>query len=116
MIKDVMDYFDKLSSQYNKMLEMAKLAEKDYKCDNMSEEMFNRFCEQLKVIKTNYSRMAYIVFLLNQPKKKKKPKKDKQHTKDLFSMLNADDTSVINENESALSEMKNTLPKKDVSE
>lgn len=110
MKKDVYDYLEMVSNQYNKMLELAYIAEKEYKTDKMTKKMFDNFVNKLMVVKNNYSRIAYIIYLLEKPKKEKK---QKIKTKDLYSMLNADTNAISNENENALNDMQGMLPKQE---
>ncbi len=72
-VKHVRDYYERMVSDYVEMKrvleEMEKLSE-----DKASIALSNmdQIKEQVKVLEANYKRLAYVMFLLNQPNREKK--------------------------------------------
>lgn len=109
---DVVKYCDDLSKQYDRSIKMLEAVNKDYRDGNISEEQLQSIENSYNKIKENYSRVAYIMYLLNLPKsrrKKNKEKAKKPNIKEMFNMLGADDTAILKENEQVMDEIKSQL-------
>lgn len=109
---DVVKYCDDLSKQYERSIKMLEAVDKDYKNGNISEEQLKSIENSYNKIKENYSRVAYIMYLLNLPKSRRKKKKEmakKPIIKEIFNMLGADDTAILKENEQVMDDIKSQL-------
>ncbi len=109
---DVVKYCDDLSKQYERSIKMLEAVDKDYKNGNISEEQLKSIENSYNKIKENYSRVAYIMYLLNLPKSRRKKKKEmakKPIIKEVFNMLGADDTAILKENEQVMDDIKSQL-------
>lgn len=111
-VEDVRHYCRELGRQYEKMSNLSAKALDDYKHDKMSEEQFQKVMTSVNTIKENYSRVAYVMYLLDLPKnKKKKAKMGKKQPKidNLFKMAKADEQSVLDENLNALNDIEDEI-------
>lgn len=73
-VKDINNYYNDILSQYLEMKEALKSLEE--KATDESSAALNSQIEMIRkevdIIKTNYERIAYIIYLLNMPNKKSK--------------------------------------------
>ena len=110
--KDVLIYFSQVENQYLEMRQDVKDYEEAYKKGEISEETYTQAMESVEIIKQNYERLAYIVFLLNAPNRDKKKEKYKKANKKLVGALsNCSDYAIFNENADALRKLKEGLKK-----
>lgn len=72
-IKHVREYYERMVSDYVEMKrvleEMEKLSEEKA---SIALSNIEQIREQVKILEANYKRLAYIMFLLNQPNKESK--------------------------------------------
>ena len=107
-VKQVKQYYDEICEQYHEMIE--ELHDFEEECNNNLVDP-DRLEEAKKIIiplKTNYERISYIMFLLNQPNKKEKIKKyQKQNAKLLKKFDNSNSLDgVKEENRQVLKDLK----------
>lgn len=72
-VKDVRDYYERMTSDYMEMKRV--LAEMEKISDERAGEALNNIefiRSQVKLLEANYKRLSYVMFLLNQPTKKSK--------------------------------------------
>lgn len=104
---DVKDYFLKVQDQYNTSCQFIEAFAKEYKQGNFTDEQMQENLRDFNVVKTNYERLAYVMYLLEKPRNTKKHKvaynqyKKKEH---LFS--DGSDKIVIDENTSVINNLK----------
>jgi DNA mismatch repair protein MutL len=91
--------------------------EEEYKAGNISEELFQEFERDLETLKTNYLRIAYVMYLFDLPNNKynKKFKNKKSFNKERelfekgFNNLKVDDLSIHNENIRVINNVKKII-------
>lgn len=107
-LKDVKKYYIDVQSQYLEMLNDTREYDLLYQEGRVSEEQFEAFKNQLMALKINYERLSYIMFLLNQPKDKKR--KEDYYKSNVYDYLkDASDTRVIQEDEDVLKQLKEMI-------
>lgn len=99
-VKHVKDYYNQICSQYHEMIEDIKDLEREAEQGLIEPERIDRLKDQVAPIKQNYERWSYMMFLLNQPNRKKKIKKYQQQNKKLLEHLEKNNSleAVIEEN------------------
>ena len=108
--RDVLIYFKQVEDQYLEMLADVKDYEKDHEAGYISDEKYNELLAQIDIVKVNYERISYIVFLLNAPARdSKKSKYMKQNKKLSGGLANSSLDKVLNENADALKKIKELL-------
>lgn len=83
-VKDVHDYYNKISSDYHELILTLKDMEEEYKNNLVSPETLKNLEKQIEPIKTNFRTISYIIFLLNKPTKKSKHERYKKQNKKLL--------------------------------
>lgn len=75
--RHVMEYYQKVVSDYTEMKNVLKEMERLVSEEKISEATANieHIKEQVNLLEANYKRLSYIVFLLNQPNREKKKNK-----------------------------------------
>lgn len=104
--KDVLNYYLNVQSQYIEMLTNVKDLNDALKAGIIEQDdpRIEQLNMETDLIKSNYERIAYILFLLNQPARKEKKKIEHKQNKQVYDYLRAStDTVVMQENEDALS-------------
>ena len=110
--KDVLIYFKPIEEQYLEMLADAKDYEEAYKKGLISDDQYEQAIKMIDIVKINYERIAYIVFLLNAPNRdSKKTNYNKRNAKLVGALENSSQQAVINENADALKVLRDTLKK-----
>ena len=108
--RDVLIYFKQVENQYLEMLEDVKDYEKDHAAGYISDEKYDELMAQIDIVKANYERIAYIIFLLNAPARDSKKTKYERQNKKLFNGLaNSSLDKVLDENADALKKIKELL-------
>lgn len=108
--RDVLIYFKQVEDQYLEMLADVKDYEKDHEAGYISDEKYNELLAQIDIVKVNYERISYIVFLLNAPARdSKKNNYMKQNKKLSRGLANSSLDKVLNENADALKKIKELL-------
>lgn len=89
-VKQVKDYYIQIEKMYFDLLSSLKEMEEDFKKGECTEEELQNLLTPVNSIKDNYQRLAYIMYLLFQPKSDKKNKtyiKQNQMLHDYFVSL-----------------------------
>lgn len=111
-IKDVREYYERTVSDY---VEMKRVLDE---LENISKEKaaaaydhIETIKEQVRLLESNYKRLAYIMYLLNMPKRKEKKKKYKKLEKNKLSEIHEKDTmeGVIKEDSEIIDNLKSYL-------
>ena len=107
--KDVDKYYQTISNQYNEMVDNLKELESNAENTMISSDVLDNMKKMIIPLKQNYERISYLMFLLNQPSRKKKISKYiNQNQKKIKSLDKSNDLqSVIKENQIVLDEIKN---------
>lgn len=111
-IQDVRQYFYTMLSQYLEEKENLADFEEALKNGLITEEQMQEAMDTVSALETNYHRVAYIMFLLDMPKRKaKKTDYVKSHQKilDELKRLGADTDTIKQENTDALIHFKAAL-------
>lgn len=83
-VKDVREYYDKISEDYHELVLTLKELEEEYNNNLVSPEALENLKKQIEPIKTNFRTISYIIYLLNQPTKKKKQNRYRNQNKALL--------------------------------
>lgn len=113
-VRDVEEYYYKVQAQYLEMKEDLADFEKALKDGYITEEKVKEATDELYQLQVNYDRLSYIMFLLQQPKRKRAKDKYTKANKKLLEELKekkADEESVIKENKSVIAKFKEKLKK-----
>lgn len=108
-IKHVRAYYERMVSDYVEMKhvleEMEKLSEEKA---SIALSNIEQIREQVKILEANYKRLAYIMFLLNQPNKESKKQRYLNREKKKLSDIPVSDReeAVIEENTRILETLK----------
>lgn len=108
--RHVVQYYLEIENQYLEML--SNMQEfKDLLSENkISQEEFLQAVEEVEVIKANYERISYIMFLLNKPNRKTKDEIDL--AKSWYKALShASKEALMDENRDALCVIKDLIKK-----
>ena len=70
--RDVVSYYLEVENQYFEMLDNLKDFKEMADENVISQEDYLKAVEEVEVLKTNYERIGYIIFLLNKPNRKSK--------------------------------------------
>lgn len=103
-VKAVRRYYDQITSQYQEMLENIKDLEQEAAEGIVEPERIERLKEQIAPIKQNYERWSYMMFLLNEPNRKKKQSCYARQNKKRLEKLSSENSldQVLAENTEAL--------------
>lgn len=103
---DVNAYFLQVQEQYVKMRKIIDEFNEELKEKRVTQEHYDKVRKQYDIIECNYERLAYIMMLLNQPKKKKGKERDAREHKKLYDRLKfASKEAILDENKNALIEL-----------
>lgn len=83
-VKDVRDYYDKISEDYHELVLTLKELEEEYNNNLVSPEALENLKKQIEPIKTNFRTISYIIYLLNKPTRKNKQNRYKNQNKRLL--------------------------------
>ena len=112
--KHVIEYYKSVESQYFDLINDAEDMQQAVKDKILSESQLEEFTKLIDKVKTNYTRLSYIMYLLDLPNKKSKENRNsKQYkkTKKLFNGLNATSEDIIEENKYILNQFKELVNK-----
>lgn len=112
--KHVIEYYKSVESQYFDLLNDAEDMQQAVKDKILSESQLEEFTKLIDKVKTNYTRLSYIMYLLDLPNKKSKENRNsKQYkkTKQIFNGLNATSEDIIEENKGTLNQFKELVNK-----
>ena len=109
--RHVIEYYKKMELQYNEMLKDVKEYEQAFKDGYITEEQFNANISFIETIKNNYTRISYIIYLLNLPNKKCKESKCKNKKLEKYcNDQNSTMEQVLLESKDALKQFKESIP------
>lgn len=103
--KDVLNYYLDVQAQYLEMLLNVKDLEDTIKSGvvEWDDPRIEQLKQEVDIIKSNYERIAYILFLLNQPARHQKKKNEYKQNKQVYDYLQSSTEDTIEqENENAL--------------
>lgn len=81
-VKHIREQYQQITEDYMDMLDSVKELEQAVSEKVVSQEKLDNIKQQLEIIRTNYMRWQYVMFLLDKPNKKVKQKKyNKTYTK-----------------------------------
>ena len=83
-VKDVKDYYDKVSNDYHELILTLQEMEEEYKNNLVSPDTLKNLEKQIEPIKTNFRTISYIIYLLNKPTKKSKQNRYRKQNKKLL--------------------------------
>lgn len=105
--RHVVRYFLELENTYVEMQDTVKELQELAKEGKVEESMFLNMKQDLDVIKENYERVSYILFLLNKPNREKKQDYEEKLNADWYRYLKCSSKeAVVNESKDALSHFK----------
>lgn len=110
--KDVLNYYLDVQNQYIEMLEISLELNKLLKQGviEQDDERLINIENEVNLIKNNYDRIAYILFLLNQPARKEKKKVEYKQNKQFYDYLESSSKdTIIKEDTDALKYLKKTI-------
>ena len=113
-LKDVKDYFYSLQSSYLSMKELVEQLDKDLKEGKVQEFQVEQSRILLQAIKTNYDRLAYVMFLFEKPNNRTKSSKynnnkANQKLANYFKTNKATKEDTLKENEEALAKLRKLI-------
>lgn len=86
-LKDVKKYFKEEEKLYFDMLNSLNEMQKEFEEGNVTEEELNKMLLPVTDIKNIYLLLAYVIYLFNQPNRKKKVPKYKKQNKEINSFF-----------------------------
>lgn len=113
-VKDVKEYFNKMADQYFEMKGVLEDFNEAFKNGQITEDRLDSVKEEVEIIQTNYERLAYIMYLIDLPvRKKKQPKFNKMNKKKLEELARQAATAedVAEENDQAIENIKSEINK-----
>lgn len=107
--KHVVTYYKAMEEQYFELLSETKDMDEAVKTGFLPEDRMNIFMNYVDKLKSNYTRLSYIMYLLDLPNKPSKEKRNARSRESLnksFQQLNSTQEQVVNENRDVLTEFK----------
>ena len=111
-VRDLKDFYYKMQAQYLEMKADLADFEEALRAGHITEEQMQAAIDEVAALQLNYDRLTYCMYLVELPNKKEKKAKTKRKDKKLlieFQNRNADESSVIAENKSALERFRKEL-------
>lgn len=113
-IKQVKKYYQEIQKLYFEMADDLKDMQKEFERGEVTEEQLNKLMTPVNNIRTNYTILSYIMYLLYQPNREQKKSKYTKENKELNHFFNSsklDENSVIEESKNSLKLFKENLNK-----
>ena len=104
-VKDVRKYYYTMYKQKEQMVKVLEEFNKAFEEGKVTEDQLENIKEQVNVISNNFTRVSYIISLLEMPNRDEKKEKYKKANKSIlqgFAKLKATEADVVDENRSAL--------------
>lgn len=115
--KDVIKYFLEQQNLYFEMLDDVKEFDIALKKGIIEQDAFDNAQKDMKIVKDNYERLAYIVMLLNKPKRKDKEKLYNKLNDSWYKELKGSSREAIyDESKDALSDFKKLIKEKSLND
>lgn len=109
---DVKEYYVEVKDQFLEMYNLMDEYNLAYKEGRISKEQLDDIKDSIQLLKENYERVSYIMFLFNKPKSQKNRKKSHEENafyEGRFNYIGADKKTIINENTYVLNDIKKYL-------
>ena len=113
-LKDVKQYYYNMQAQYLEMKADLEDFESALKAGHITEDQLQSVKDDIAKLEQNYQRLAYILFLFEQPNRKEKVagfNKRNEGLTNYFTELKASEAEVKLENESVLNHIRQELKK-----
>ena len=113
-IKQVKKYYQEIQKLYFEMADDLKDMQKEFERGEVTEEQLNKLMTPVNNIRTNYTILSYIMYLLYQPNREQKKNKYTKENKELNQFFNSsklDENSVIEESKNSLKLFKENINK-----
>lgn len=105
--RHVIKYYLEVENTYIEMQETLKELQKMASEGKVEESVFLNAKEEIDIIKNNYDRLSYIMFLLNKPNRKSKNDYDEKINKSWYDYLKSSSKeAIMDESRDALKEFK----------
>jgi len=105
--KDLVQYYLQVQSQYFEMLKDFRDVNDEVKKGLVEQSVVDNLKQELDVVRTNYERLSYELFLLNQPNKDSKKPLDEKVNKEWYDYLEGSSKeAILDENRDALADFK----------
>lgn len=105
--RHVIRYFLELENQFIEMQETVKELQQLASDGKVEESTYLNAKEDMELIKQNYERIAYIIFLLNKPNRKEKDKYDEKVNESWYKLLKTSSKeAIVDETKDALAHFK----------
>lgn len=111
-IRDVREYYGKVIQQKLELKEDLKDFEEALKDGYVTEDRLEEIRDEYARMEENVSRLAYILYLIELPKRDEKKERYKKSTADVeagFDKLNASEKAILDENTSVLKYIREEL-------
>ena len=113
-IRDVKEYYYKVQAQYLEMKADLEDFNEALRAGHITEEQLESAKADIMQLEQNYNRLTYILFLLEQPRRKEKVEAFNNRNESLvnyFKTEQASEEEVIEENKSVLNHLREELKK-----
>ena len=108
--RDVIQYYLEQEHEYVEMQETVKELQELASEGKVEESTYLNAKQDIELIKQNYERIAYIIFLLNKPNRREKDKYDAKVNESWYKILKTSSKeAVLDESKDALSHLKETI-------
>ncbi len=105
--RHVIQYYLELENEYIEMQDTLKELQTLAQEGKVEESSYLSMLEDVNLIKNNYERVSYIMFLLNKPNRREKESKELEVNKQWYSYLKgASKEAILDETKDALAEFK----------
>ena len=105
--RHVVRYFLEVENNYVETMEVVKELQELAQQGKVEESTYLNAEKDLELIKTNYERLAYIIFLLNKPNREKKNDYDEKINKSWYNSLKfSSKEAIMDESRDALAHFK----------
>jgi len=105
--KDVVDYFLQQQQVMTEAEKTAKEFDLLFKQGKITKAQLDEANSELDIVKANYTRIAYIMFLLNKPKRKEKQIKEEKVNQKWYDYLQGSSKeAILDESKDALADFK----------
>ena len=105
--KDLIQYYLQVQAQYFEMLQDFKDVNEDVRKGLVEQSVVDNLTKELDILRNNYERLSYELFLLNQPNKDSKKPLDAKVNKEWYDYLKGSSKeAILDENKDALADFK----------
>lgn len=105
--RDVVQYYLEQQSLYFELINNVKDLDDAFKAGIIDESQLKQAQQEIDVVKNNYERLSYIMFLLNKPNRKSNKNKEENINKEWYTYLKGSSKEAIyDESRDALADFK----------